>query len=99
MATKTYRCSNFGDCDLALSKEVIEIEDGEDVVCPNCKKNSLVDTEAQKTGARKGSGVKLAIAGVAVVLVIILVWALWPAKENPELANTMLSEFFPKLPK
>jgi ssDNA-binding Zn-finger/Zn-ribbon topoisomerase 1 len=98
MATKTYRCTNYGDCDLALNKEVVEIEDGEDVVCPGCSKASLVATDGQQTGARKGAGFKALIAGAAVLFIAILLWALWPS-QNPQLANTMLSEFFPKLPK
>ena len=98
MATKTYRCTNYGDCDLALNKEPVEIEDGDDVICPGCSKNSLVAADAAKPGAKKGAGVKLAFIGAAVVLLVVLVWVFWPS-ENPQLANTMLSEFFPKLPK
>jgi len=95
MATKTYRCTNYGDCDLALSKEPVEIEDGDDVICPGCKKNSLVAADGPKAGAKKGPGVKLVVVG-AVVLLAVLVWVFWPS-ENPELANTMLSDFFPNL--
>jgi hypothetical protein len=98
MATKTYRCTNYGDCDLALNKEAVEIEDGDDVICPGCSKNSLVASDAQKAGVKKGAGMKLLAGGAAVVLILVFVWILWP-KENPALANTMLSEFFPKLPR
>jgi hypothetical protein len=98
MATKTYRCTNFGDCDLALNKEMIEIQDGDDVVCPGCSKTSLVAADEQKSGARKGLGVKLVVIAAALVIVIVLVWVFSPSA-NPELANTMLSEFFPRLPK
>ncbi len=34
MATTQYKCLNFASCDKALRHEVIEIEDGEEPVCP-----------------------------------------------------------------
>ena len=98
MATKTYKCTNYGDCDLALSNELVEIEDGEDIVCPGCSKTTLVEPSERAKGAT-GSRSKLGIAGIVAVLMIGLVWVLWPSPPDPELADTLLSEFFPKLPK
>lgn len=96
MAAKTYRCTNFGDCDLALNKEAIEIEEGDDLLCPSCSKTSLAPADAKAAG-RKGIGLKVAAAAV-VLVAVAAAWALWPSR-NPELANTLLSEFFTKLPK
>ena len=98
MATKTYKCTNFGECDLALSNELIEIEEGEDVVCPSCSKTSLVEPTG-KGKAAGAAGRKLAIVGVAMVVLVGLAWLLWPSPPDPNLANSLLSDFFQRLPK
>jgi hypothetical protein len=97
MAANKYTCTNFANCDAALSKEVIEIEDGEDVICPSCKQpKSLVPVGSAgpaKGGKRKG----LLIGGIAVVAVAMLVWMLWPSSPKPDLAASMLTDFFTRL--
>jgi hypothetical protein len=99
MATKTYKCTNYGDCDLALQKQVIEIEEGDDDICPGCSKKSLVPTDSKGQAAGSRGVPKVLILGVLLLVVIAAGWMLWPAAPNPDLANSMLSEFFPKLPK
>ena len=98
MAAKTYRCTNYGDCDLALNKEIVEIEEGDDVVCPSCSKNSLVAADSQGTGGGQGSLKKLVVIGAAVVVVALVVWVFWPSSPDQDQANALLTEFFPKLP-
>jgi hypothetical protein len=100
MAAKKYKCTNFANCDAALSKEVIEIEDGEEVVCPTCKEpKSLLPAEADsaKTGTGGSSPMKRVLIGVGVVAVIALAWMLIPSGPRPEAASAMVLDFFPRL--
>ena len=99
MAAKKYKCTNFGNCDAALSKEVIEIEDGEDVVCTICKEpKSLVAATGGPAKSGGGSSrMPLVLIGVGVVVVIALVWMLMPSSPQPEVASAMLLDFFPRL--
>lgn len=102
MAVKKYKCTNFANCDKALTKEVIEIEDGEEFSCPanepECQKKFL-QPAAGGGGSTGGGGVpKAAIIGVAaVVLIGALLYFLWPASPNPDAANAMITDFFPRL--
>jgi len=100
MPAKKYKCTNFANCDTALSKEVIEIEDGEDVVCPTCKQpKSLLPAEAgsPKAAAGGSSPLKWVLIGVGAVVVIALVWMLIPSGPKPEVASAMMLDFFPRL--
>ncbi len=103
MAAKKFTCTNFANCDAALSKQVIEIEDGEDVLCPSCKgTNTLVAAGGAgggtaAAGGSGGSKKKLIIAALAVVVIALAVWVFWPSSPNRELANTMLGDFFTRL--
>ncbi len=100
MAEKKYKCTNFGNCDAALSKEVIEIEDGEDVVCPTCKQpKSLVPAEGggAKSGGGSSGSMKWVAIGGGVVVLVALGWMLMPTPINPDLASTMVLDFFPRL--
>jgi hypothetical protein len=97
MPARKYICTNFANCDAALSKQVIEIEEGEDPVCPTCgDAKSLAPSE--KSGSGGGSGVpKGLLIGGAVVLLIALGWLVWPSGPRPETAQAMLEDFFPRL--
>ena len=101
MATKTYKCTNYAECDTALSKQPVEIEDGEDAICPNCGKATLESQGTARGGTKKdaSAGRKLIIAAAAVLLLAVLAWAFWPHSPNPDMANAMLSDFFPRLTK
>jgi len=95
MPAKKYTCTNFANCDAALSKQVIEIEEGEEVVCPSCSgAKTLVP---QGAGAGKGGGPPKGVWIAAGVLVVVMVlgWMLWP--EAPRDPAAMLTEFFPRL--
>lgn len=103
MAAKKYKCTNFANCDKALTKEIIEIEDGEDFSCPanesECQKKYLQPASGGGGGSTGGGGVpKAAMIGIAaVVLIGVLVFLLWPAAPDPEAANAMITDFFPRL--
>jgi DNA-directed RNA polymerase subunit RPC12/RpoP len=97
MPAQEYKCTNFAGCDKALTKEVIEIEQGQDLVCPGCNQETLEPLKGPDNG-RKVPLRLMAIAG-AVVAVLLLVWLFWPASPNADLANKMLSDFYPQLPK
>ena len=99
MATKKFRCTNFANCDLALSKELIEIEEGEDLVCPGCQDaKSLSPVDAASTSPRGLPRTLLLVAG-AVLLVAVASWVFWPASPDPAKADSMLSDYFPRLQK
>ena len=95
MAAKKYTCTNFANCDAALSKQVIEIEDGEDVVCPSCTGAKTLVPE--RGGAGKGGGPPkgVLIGAGALVVVVVLGWMLWP--DAPRDPAAMLTDFFPRL--
>jgi len=106
MAVKKYKCTNFANCDKALTKEVIEIEDGEDFSCPanesECQKKYLQPASGGGGGGSTGGGgggiPKVAIIGVAAVVVIgALLYFVWPASPDPDAANAMITDFFPRL--
>lgn len=83
MAAKTYRCTNFANCDKALTKDLIEIADGEEFSCPSgepeCQKKYL-QLAGGGGGGAKGGPPKMAIVGVAAVLVLgALGYFLWPS--------------------
>lgn len=41
MPAHNYRCNNQANCDVALRREVFEIEDGEEQKCPACKQKAV----------------------------------------------------------
>jgi hypothetical protein len=98
MPTTKYLCTNFAGCNKAIEREVIEIEDGEEPLCPEkecgCKLEPI-----RKPGPMKIP--KWLFAALAVVLVTVGLgfWlAHQPAKPNPAAADKMLSDFYPQLP-
>jgi hypothetical protein len=38
MAKLTYRCTNYNECDKANDREIISLEQGEETICPECKR-------------------------------------------------------------
>jgi hypothetical protein len=38
MAKLTYRCTNYNECDKADDREIISLEQGEEIICPECKR-------------------------------------------------------------
>jgi hypothetical protein len=95
MASKKYTCTNFANCDAALAKQVIEIEDGEEAVCPACNSpKSLVSASgpSRSGGARNKTPL---IAAGALLAVVLIGWLVWPSAPRDPAA--MLTEFFPRL--
>jgi hypothetical protein len=95
-ATK-YLCTNFANCDAALSKSVIEIEEGEEAVCPTCKGAKTLVPAGNGGSTGGGRSKRPLVIGAAAVLAILLVWVLWPSGPNPDLATSMMTDFFPRL--
>lgn len=60
---KKGRCLNFGNCNKANTKEIIDINVGEDFVCPECE-GELVEVKVKETPWA------LIVGGVVAVLVI-----------------------------
>jgi hypothetical protein len=97
MPAKKYRCTNFANCDAALGKEVIEIEDGEDVVCPTCKAANTLEAEGGGGAPGKKPPKRLLVVAAGVAGAAILAWLLWPGGPDPGLASSLLTDFFPRL--
>jgi osmotically-inducible protein OsmY/DNA-directed RNA polymerase subunit RPC12/RpoP len=73
MATTQYKCLNFAACNKALEREVIEIEDGEELICPECESKLLPVKEKKPSGPPKWLiplVVLLCVAGLAIWLLI-----------------------------
>lgn len=101
MPGKPYKCTNFANCDKALTKELIEIGEGEDFACPSsvpdCQAKYL-QPAARSEAAAATSLPKPLLFGAAGLLVVALVaFFLWPSQPDPELANTMITDYFPRL--
>src|SRR5271156_6450376 len=60
------RCIDFGSCTLADKKEVIQIPDGTEFVCPECGRG-LQEIRAES----KGGGLGKILAGVALLLLLV----------------------------
>jgi hypothetical protein len=98
MPSKKYHCTNFAVCDRALSKEIIEIPEGGEPDCEHadCRKYLV---EIQEGGPMKGIAKKVGLAVAGIAILGILAFFLWPSSPSPEKADTMLSDFFPYLPR
>jgi hypothetical protein len=98
MPSKKYRCTNFAACDRALSKEIIEIPEGGEPDCENadCRKYLV---EIQEGARSKGLAKKVGLAVAGLAVIGGLGFFLWPSSPNPEAADTMLTEYFPSLPR
>src|SRR5712691_7150799 len=96
MPSRKYTCTNLANCDKALSKEVIELEDGDDQVCPECKSKVVVATT--RNGTPNGTKKKLIFGAVGVLVVGLGTYLLWPSGPTPEQVDPMLTEYYPTLP-
>ena len=102
---KTYKCTNFANCDKALTKELIEISDAEDFSCPagesECQKKYLQPADGFGGGGGKTppGGIPKPLLWGAVGLVVIGTFGffMWPSSPNQPLADSMITEFFPRL--
>ncbi|MDL2309536.1 hypothetical protein LJC39_00205 [Parabacteroides sp. OttesenSCG-928-B22] len=78
---KKYYCTNFGNCKTANSKALVEITDGEEQICPECKKRMLVPA---KTGPNKLLFIVVGVIAVACIAggVIFFTGKSEPPKED-----------------
>ena len=60
---KKYRCMNVGNCQTANENKTFEIADGADKVCPDCKKDMVVEVKSGLSGGLIGG----IVGGVVVV--------------------------------
>jgi len=95
MATKPFKCTNYADCDLALGKETIEIEDGEEPICPGCKRK--LEPSGPGVVPRPGWRKWAILAGVVVAVVVAAAWYFQATSPHPAVAESMLTDFFPRL--
>jgi len=98
MPVVKYRCTNIaGGCMKALEREVIEIEEGQEPVCPNSDCGWKL--EAVPQGGHIPKWVYAAVV-TALVVIGLTAWLAFPSavKPNPAAADKMLSDFYPQLP-
>jgi hypothetical protein len=71
MASKTGKCTNFGLCSMADTRETITVPSVDEFSCPECGK-MLAEVEGKGgtgNGAAKGAGrAKFAVAALAILL-------------------------------
>jgi hypothetical protein len=96
MPTHKYQCTNLANCDLALSKQTIEIAEGDEAICPECKQKLPAPVPERSRSGKKKKWI-LAGAGALVVLVVILFFVSPPSRD-PAKADGLLTQYFPTLP-
>jgi hypothetical protein len=98
MPVVKYRCTNLaGGCIKALVREVIEISEGQEAICPNSDCGWKL--EAISLGVRFPKWIYAAAAAV-IVVIGLSIWVAMPSpiKPKPDAAQKMLSDFYPQLP-
>lgn len=59
---KKYKCMNIGNCDFANTGEIFEIAEGEELKCPKCKQDMIVEVTSKPWG--KIIGIVVAVLAV-----------------------------------
>ncbi len=75
MASRKGKCTNFGNCDIADTRQITQVPEGSELVCSTCG-HSLTEIR----GERAGSTIKpayLALAGLGVVVIVFAAWWLF----------------------
>lgn len=82
MADRTGKCTNFENCHLADSKELVTIPDGEEFVCPNpdCGKELM---EVRKTNGPGRKGLVAAVVAAVVIVGGLTGFLFWPSNDGP----------------
>lgn len=75
---KKYKCVNIGGCKYASEKKVFEIPVGEDLICPSCKKNMIVEVPASPLKKI------LIICGSVVVLALVVFFVVKGVGSSPK---------------
>ena len=71
MATRKGKCTNFGNCPIADSKEILQIPLGVDMVCTECKRQLSEIAAEKKLPIKPIIGV---LAGLAVIGILLWLW-------------------------
>lgn len=108
MPAKTYICTNVaGGCARAFSKELINIEPGQEPDCPvkNCRENLKPaggGVEKKEPAGGGGSKTGLIIGILAAVLLVTAGGGFFAYREyfqpRPDQVDAELNEIFPELP-
>ena len=100
MPVKKYKCKNVaGGCEFAFTKDIIEIAEGADFECPSklkaCEAEEI--TGKPETGPGWPTWKKAAVGVGAVAILGVGAATLIPKSPQPDLANQMLTDYFPGL--
>jgi hypothetical protein len=106
MITKSYKCVNFANCDKALTKELIEISDGEEFSCPagesDCQRKYLKPTTSGGKyqvggGGRVRKAVLVGVVGLLVLGSVAYLLFQGPLRgPDRNLAEGMITDYFPR---
>lgn len=75
---------NVGNCQTANENKTFEIADGADKVCPDCKKDMIVEVKGGSKGLLFGG----IAAGVVAVAVILFITGVFPGKSDSNTDST-----------
>lgn len=75
--TRTGRCTNIGNCDLADSRALVEVKPGADFICSECGKPLMVMGGGNGSSVAQGRLPRWALAALAGVFVVVLCFATW----------------------
>ncbi len=71
MATRKGKCTNFGNCPVADSKQIVQIPDGADMVCTECGHQLSEIAQEKKLPIKPIIG---AVAGLVVIAILLWLW-------------------------
>lgn len=66
------KCTNYGNCEMADARESIEVEEGEDFICPECKKKLQATNKGGGSSTGGGLDKKILIAIIASIIAVLV---------------------------
>lgn len=69
MSTLNFKCSNIAECDTALNQQMIELDEGAEQLCPECKGKLTPWNKKKNSGETPRWWVWAAIAAVVLMAV------------------------------
>jgi hypothetical protein len=101
MAKIDYRCTQYGECEKADTREIITLEPGEEPLCPEADCGKPLTKVSGTGGSSGGSTPPLKLIAAAVVLILIIAAAVlfWPSgrKASPATVEDSLVDVWPWL--